>query len=526
MANSRNFGSMMSPMLLFSCFCLLVGDMLFGYDTSSFGGILANPGFVRQFGQYHPKTKTYAIDSLHTSLLSSLAFIGKFIGCLSAGPAIERFGIASCFLVSQLSRLWVLSITAADTGAGTGRLAQFIVGRIIVYISVGLVEVDITTYQSEIVPSHFRGAVVVSLQLFLSAGSILASGINKAFATRTDGLGWKTITGIQFIFPVLIILFTLFIPSSPRWLISKDRNEDAITALCRLRSKAYAANGLCAAEIQAIQEALRQHVHKSPWFDLVRGNDLYRTMIVMVYYFSQQTTGQAFVSTYQTVFYKTNGYAQNAFTYPIITSCLTFICIVPVMYMVDKVGYAHNPIVDCRYCLMFSFTIQAFWMYLLSGIGELQQKTHSEKNTIVAAFMLYAISYNMGGASIPYLLGAEIPNSAVREKTQALGSAWNVVWAFVTNFVIPYMINDIHFQVGWVFGSISVLALLFTVFLLPETKGLALEEIDAIFAVPYNPFRSAEIHETPTQGRVGELESKKQIVVEKNGDYAQEVVAV
>ena len=76
----------------------------------------------------------------------------------------------------------------------------------------------------------------------------------------------------------------------------------------------------------------------------------------------------------------------------------------------------------------------------------------------------------MGSASIPYLLGTELPNSALREKTQALGAAWNVVWAFVTNFTIPYMIADIHFGVGWVFGSVSVVALLFTFFFLPETK--------------------------------------------------------
>ena len=76
----------------------------------------------------------------------------------------------------------------------------------------------------------------------------------------------------------------------------------------------------------------------------------------------------------------------------------------------------------------------------------------------------------MGGAAIPYLLGSEIPNAAVREKTQALGTAWNVIWAFVTNFAIPYMINDIHFKVGWVFGSIAVLAFVFTFFFLPETK--------------------------------------------------------
>lgn len=80
------------------------------------------------------------------------------------------------------------------------------------------------------------------------------------------------------------------------------------------------------------------------------------------------------------------------------------------------------------------------------------------------------VHVQMGAASIPYLLGSEIPNSALREKTQALGAAWNVVWAFVTSFIIPYMIDAMHFKVGWVFGSIAVIALVFTFFFLPETK--------------------------------------------------------
>lgn len=89
----------------------------------------------------------------------------------------------------------------------------------------------------------------------------------------------------------------------------------------------------------------------------------------------------------------------------------------------------------------------------------------------------------MCGASVPYLLGAEIPTAALREKTQSLGAAWNVVWAFVTNFVIPYMINDIHFAVGWVFGSISILAFVFTYLFLPETK-VSKQSLPTPFSLP------------------------------------------
>lgn len=57
-----------------------------------------------------------------------------------------------------------------------------------------------------------------------------------------------------------------------------------------------------------------------------------------------QVTGQAFVSTYQTTFYKTNGYADQAFTYPIITAVLQWLAVIPGMYLVDRIGYVRHMI--------------------------------------------------------------------------------------------------------------------------------------------------------------------------------------
>ena len=59
-----------------------------------------------------------------------------------------------------------------------------------------------STYQSEIVPASFRGLVVVSLQLFLNAGTLIATGVNKAYSLDTSATGWKVVTGLQFIFAI------------------------------------------------------------------------------------------------------------------------------------------------------------------------------------------------------------------------------------------------------------------------------------------------------------------------------------
>ncbi|KAK5446379.1 hypothetical protein LTS15_009718 [Exophiala xenobiotica] len=92
---------------------------------------------------------------------------------------------------------------------------------------------------------------------------------------------------------------------------------------------------------------------------------------------------------------------------------------------------------------------------------------------------MLTIRLQMGNASIPYLLGTELPNSALREKTRALGAAWNVVWAFVTNFTIPV----VHSRR-----------------LTPFSRS-----------VPFDPFRKMPIHLTDTKLSVGQLEGDKQV---------------
>lgn len=312
-------------------------------------------GFINQFGSFNPSTKTYAISALDTSLLSSLAFIGKFIGCLAAGPAIERFGHRLVFLaLSLISVIGIISefsgsfsrhfqlqqqltlslveITSAGTEAGSGHLAQFIIGRIVVYISVGLVEVDVTL--ALLLPRHTITVDLIvvlpepikprsSQPLFVVSSSFLCNfflpsaqlwqraSTRRILRASTRSAGRRSpafnssfpsvstlplsivkplvsLGRVTNVFELVIFVFTYFIPNSPRWLLSKDREEDANASLSRLRGQTYTAEGKCQIEIHAIKEALQESIHKAPWADLLRGTNFRRTMLVMVYYFFQQ----------------------------------------------------------------------------------------------------------------------------------------------------------------------------------------------------------------------------------------------
>lgn len=122
--------------------------------------------------------------------------------------------------------------------------------------------------------------------------------------------------------------------------------------------------------------------------------NLRRTLLVVAYYTYQQITGQAFVSTYQTVFYKANGYAHMSFTYPIISSCLSVLACLPSMWLVDTLGR--------RPMLLTSFTGQALFLCLLAGLGAKEHKTTALRNACVAFFMLFNVSYSVSHVAKSY----------------------------------------------------------------------------------------------------------------------------
>jgi SP family sugar:H+ symporter-like MFS transporter len=123
---------------------------------------------------------------------------------------------------------------------------------------------------------------VASIQLFIGIGGLIASLVNKAYSTHVTRDGWIVPVCIQAIWPVLLVIGLPFVPLSPRWLISKRRHRDATRSLRVVRPKLELDSGACEAEIDAIENALQNHVDKGSWMELFQGTNLRRTSIATV----------------------------------------------------------------------------------------------------------------------------------------------------------------------------------------------------------------------------------------------------
>ena len=308
--------------------------------------------------------------------MSSIGFAGKFVGTLTAPFPIEKIG--------HRYTMWALCVVAwvgIIIEATSYSVAQFVVGRVVIYFSVGIAEVAVPMYQAELTPAPMRGTVCGSLQLFNQFGQILAAGVNRRFSTSTKRTGWIIPVTIQVIAPFLVSIGLFFIPDGPRWLLSKSKFENAVKSLERVRPREDRDQGLCRAEAEAIQETLENKTDKGPWIDLFRGTNLRRTGIVCIVLALQQFTGQGFVSQYSPRFYATVGLSTYAFDYNIASAVAGAVGCFMGMIISDTFGR--------RDLLIFGGFGQALFLFLVAGLGEKTNPSSSDAKGLVASVILY-----------------------------------------------------------------------------------------------------------------------------------------
>ena len=350
-------------------------NIMFGYDTTSFAGVQSIPAFAKEFGGPDGKGG-YALSASRASFMSSIGFAGKLVGSLTAPLPIEKFG--------HRYTMWALCVVTwvgVIIEATSWSVAQFVVGRVIVYFSVGLAEVTAPMYQAELAPAPMRGTVCGSLQLFNQFGQIMAAGLNERFHLYTARKGWIIPVAVQVVAPFMAAIGLFFIPDAPRWLLSKGKMDEAVRSLERVRPKEDGELGLCRAEAEAIQEAMENKIEKGPWLDLFTGTNLRRTGIVCIVLAFQQFTGQGFVSQYSPRFYKSVGLGTYAFDYNIASATAGAVGCLMGMIISDTIGR--------RDLLVWGGIGQALFLFLVAGLGEKISPSSSDAQGLVASVVLY-----------------------------------------------------------------------------------------------------------------------------------------
>ncbi|GLA55823.1 hypothetical protein AnigIFM63604_002907 [Aspergillus niger] len=260
-------------------------------DTGSFGSLQELPSFLRRFGSQDEEGE-YELPTQRKSLMNSIPWIGKLVGCFLAEPLIERTGYRKAIIVTSVVQVIALIIEMTAKS-----WQQFTVGRNFEYLAVGL-------HTAQIAPSAVRGLLAGSITFVVALGNLWGSGVSRAYVDKIPTRGWLIPCAMQLIPAVNILSLVAFIPESPRWMLLKDKRDLALRNLEKLRSKDEVDNGYVAAEFEAIAEAIQagyaQGDDSDSWWKIFSDptNHGRRAWIVALLFIFQQTNGNQFVNSY------------------------------------------------------------------------------------------------------------------------------------------------------------------------------------------------------------------------------------
>ncbi|KAF2107676.1 general substrate transporter [Lophiotrema nucula] len=458
------------------CVFAAFGGILFGYDSGYISGVLAMNEFKREFGHPDPSDDSgYLYHTWEKSLITSILSAGTFFGAIFAGSIADWIGrrstiIAGCGIFSLGVALQVASTT----------VALLVPGRLIAGIGVGFVSAIIILYMSEVAPKAVRGAIVSGYQFFITVGLLLAAVVDETMKDHMDTTAYRVPMAIQWVWALILGTGLFLLPESPRHYVKKNRHADAAKALSILRGQPV--------DSQYIRDELAELIAnfryesenmKSSWIDCFRGGwgnpagNLRRVTLGMAMQMMQQWTGVNFIFYYGTTFFTQVGIKQ-AFLISMITTAVNVGSTPISFWTIEKLGR--------RSLLIWGAVGMAICEFIIAITGTVSEGSKAAGYCMIVFTCLYIFFFASTWGPAAWVVIGEIFPLPIRAKGVALSTASNWFWNFIIGLITPYMVDkgygDLRARVFFVWGVTCTICVAFAYFLVPETKGLSLEQVD------------------------------------------------
>ena len=425
-----------------------LGGLLFGYDTGVISGALL---FIKQDFQLNPFIEGFIVSSL---------LLGAMVGAGVSGALSDRLGRRTIILAAAI----IFAIGAIGAGLSPN-VWVLLVFRFMLGLGVGAASALVPSYISESAPTDVRGSLSSLFQLAITLGILIAYLVNGAFAGAED---WRWPLGLAFVPAAVLFVGMYFLPETPRWLVSKNREEEARQVLNRSRSEEETEN-----EIKQIHEVEQEEEEQVGYAELFA--PWVRPMIVVGIGLAvfQQFVGINTVIYYAPTIIKSTGLGSSASILSTIgIGIVNVVMTVVAILIIDRVGRKTLLIVGLVGMIIALVVIGgAFLVPGLSGIISW---------VTLVGLMLYVASFAVSFGPLLWVMLPEIFPVKARGAGTGLSSLSN--WG--ANFIVAQAFLPLVAIVGrtavfWGLGVICVLAGIFIYFVVPETKGRSLEEIES-----------------------------------------------
>ncbi|EAS35286.3 sugar porter (SP) family MFS transporter [Coccidioides immitis RS] len=479
--------------------------LLFGYDQGVMGGLLTLPSFAQTFPEIDTTREGQVglspSEKNHRATIQGISIASYNVGCF--------LGAIACIWVGDLlGRRKTIFLGSAIMVVGAAlqcsafQLSHLIVGRIITGLGNGLNTSTVPTWQSECSKSHRRGQLVMVEGALITGGICLSYWLDFGFSfLEPSTVSWRFPIAFQIVFALIIMASVLGLPESPRWLILKGKEDEALRVLGAL-SDLPTDDPFIHSEFSAIKDTVLE-MAKGGFKDLFLCNKdrhLHRVVLAYVNQMFQQISGINLITYYAAAIYE-GSIGLSGFLSRILAACNGteyFIASWIPVFIVERVGR--------RGLMLFGAVGMSLSMVVLALSTSFEGQT---KPGIVAAVFLFVFNtfFAIGWLGMTWLYPAEIVPLRIRAPANALATSANWAFNFMVVMITPVSFSSIKYKTYIIFAVINAFIVPVVYFFYPETAYRSLEEMDTIFRNTDSIFSVVRVaRETPRRfGKNGEL---------------------
>lgn len=427
-----------------------VSSLLYGYDTGIISGALLQ--IRRDFGTGNGMEQ----------VIASAILLGAVVGALTCSRLSERRGRRGTVLL--ISAVFAVGSLLCSVAPGAASLA---LGRVVLGFAVGGATQTVPMYIAELAPADRRGRLVLTFQVGIGVGIVVSTLVGAS-----ESVSWRVSIGVAAVPALLMLLLTLKLPESPRWLVKRDEPEAARRALRRVRPEGADVEGELGAVVELEDEERRARQRDRGWSGLRR--PWVRPALVVgcgIAVFTQ-LSGIEMIIYYAPTILTDNGFSTTAALRVSVALGVTYLVMMLVgLAIVDRVGRRRLTL------LMVPGAALS-----LAVLGALFATGHSGRGStpVIVACLVAFMFFNAGGLQLMgWLTGSEVYPLAVR----GAGTAAQATALWSTNLLITLTLLTIIDAIGpgptmWLYAAFNVAAFVFVLRRMPELTGRSLEDIE------------------------------------------------
>jgi len=441
-----------------------LGGFLFGYDTAVISGTTED---VKAF---------YELTDFQQGWYVGCAILGCIIGVMMAGKLSDVFGRKPMLMTAAVL------FTISNIGCAIySTFDQLVIYRIIGGIGIGVASIIAPLYISEISIPKYRGRMVSCYQLAITVGILGSYLSNSAILKWSQSVqfesgfmkliindqAWRGMLGMETVPALLFLLLLFLIPESPRWQIVKQKDNKALQTLKKIYSLEKARE-----EIAEVQNVISSEI-KSDWRLLFKPGFRIALIVGVCLAMLGQFMGVNAVFYYGPKFFLEAGLEKTAsLDFQVWVGLVNVLSTILALLVIDKIGRKKLIYIGVSGMVVLLFCIGMFFYNISAG-------QNLSIWILFGLILAYVFSSAISISAVIFVLLSEMYPVRVRGTAMSIAGFSLWVGTFLVGQLTPWLTTNLSASgVFWLFCFMCIPYLLITYFLVPETTGKSLEEIE------------------------------------------------